>query len=145
MKIRSKKTTDEDPSIPTRSGFEGMHLWWLLSKDTSDTPGVITGISEFSPGVGHGLHRHDGFREILYIEQGSGVAFTDTEIFRAGAGDMVTFDPGEWHGYVNDSAETSTRMAFFYYGADDYSEIPYEEWDDWRVRFDELRTNNPSV
>lgn len=139
MKIRSKRTTSEDPSIPTRSGFEGMHVWWLLSKDSAGITGAVGAVAEIAPEIAHGLHRHDGYREVLYIEEGNGLFFTDSEIQRIQPGDMVTFEPGEWHAYVNDRASLTRLISF--YSADNYEDIPYEEWVDWRPKYEELRHN----
>jgi len=141
--ISSKKTTQEDPTIPIRPGFEGMHLWWLLDKDTHGTSGIVVSFAEFEKGVAHGLHRHANARETLYIERGSGLMFTRSEIYRVGPGDVITMDPGEWHAFFNDRDEPVGMLG--HWDADNYADVAYEEIEDWRPEFEALRSANPGL
>lgn len=143
MIIASKETTDEDPSIPTRPGWAGMHTWWVLSKETSGTTGVVTCISEFAPGVAHTLHRHANARETLYMAWGSGLMFSDTQIRRVCAGDTITVELNEWHAFMNDRKETVRIIGF--YAHDTYADIDYEEMPSSLETYQALRAAHPDV
>ncbi len=58
MEKRSTQTVAEDPSIPARLGWEGMHVWWLVNKAETGANEIVFVRSDFSAGKMHELHRH---------------------------------------------------------------------------------------
>lgn len=90
MEKRSINDTPEDPEVPKRPGWEGMHVWWLVSKGETGSSKVVLDIAEFPPGKAHEVHRHPNCEEITYVLGGSGLHTSDGEPVRQNEGRPAT-------------------------------------------------------
>ncbi len=124
MIIRSSETVPEDPEVATRSGWEGLHVWWLLDR-TVGVDSVVFNTTVFPPQRWHELHRHPNADEVLYIVSGQGLHLSEGEPVRQKAGDVVFIAAGEWHGFANDDDEPITVVAVFP-GVGSYEDCGYE-------------------
>jgi quercetin dioxygenase-like cupin family protein len=115
----------EDPDIPTRPGWEGMHVWWLVDRDRGGSETAVFIISEFPPARSHELHRHPHAEEFFYILDGSGLHMTEQGPVRVSSGDVVFIPMNEWHGFTNDSGEP-VRALTVISGVTKYSDAGYE-------------------
>lgn len=128
MEKRSIEDTPEDPEVPKRPGWEGMHVWWLVSKEETGSSKVVFDIAEFPPGKAHEVHRHPNCEEITYVLRGSGLHTSDGEPVRQNAGEACFIAQGEWHGFHNDSDEPTTIIGI-YGGVGSFSEAGYEVYE----------------
>lgn len=125
MEKRSVKTTAEDPTIPTRPGWEGLRVWWLVSGNETGSDNVLVNITHFPPGKQHEVHRHPDHEEVLYILSGSGLHHTGDEIIPVEQGAMTYTAAGEWHGFENNT-DTPVQVLGVWGGVSDYAELGYE-------------------
>jgi quercetin dioxygenase-like cupin family protein len=125
MEKRSIENTPEDPEIPTREGWEGMHVWWLVSKLETGAGKVTLNIAEFPPGKFHEVHRHPNCEEIVYVLKGRGLHLSEGEPVRQEQGEAVFIKQGEWHGFANDTDEPVTIIGI-YGGVGSFEDAGYE-------------------
>jgi quercetin dioxygenase-like cupin family protein len=126
MDLFSASTTAEDPTVAGRPGWEGLHVWWLVDRESCGASGLVVNQTIFPPQKWHSLHRHPHAEEALYIVSGSGLHLSEGEPVRQRAGDVVYIPAGEWHGFANDTDEPTTVIAFFG-GVGAYADAGYEE------------------
>jgi mannose-6-phosphate isomerase-like protein (cupin superfamily) len=126
MKIVSRRTVAEDPEIPTRPGWEGMHLWWLIGRASVGSEVGVVCSTDFPPDKAHALHLHPNADEIFIVIKGGGSHLTADGPVPMEEGDIVFVPRGEPHGFHNDRAETCSAIAF-YGGIGEYEEAGYVE------------------
>jgi quercetin dioxygenase-like cupin family protein len=124
---RSIADTPEDPTVAGRPGWEGLHVWWLVDREHAGAEGVVFNITQFPPGKVHGLHRHPGCEEALYLLRGSGLHLSEGDPVRQDEGEVVFIERGEWHGFANDGTEPTWVLAVFG-GVGSYAEAGYEDY-----------------
>lgn len=113
MKKRSQKTVPEDIDAPQRPDMKGWRVWWLVTEEqTGSSRGALV-LSVAAPGTRHVLHRHPNCEQVTYVLSGSGLHLTTEEPVRQQAGDAAHIGPGEWHGFENDTEETTVMMAVY--------------------------------
>jgi quercetin dioxygenase-like cupin family protein len=125
MEIRSTRTTAEDPEIPARPGWEGMHVWWLVSRDQAGSTSLVVNETEIPPNKWHEVHRHPHAEEALYILEGSGLHLTEDGSHRLATGDVVFIPTNEWHGLANDT-DSPLRVVGIFSGVSSYKDAGYE-------------------
>jgi quercetin dioxygenase-like cupin family protein len=125
LEKRSTLTTPEDPSVPLRPGWEGLHVWWLIDRNETRATGIVFNVTEFPPGKVHELHRHPNCEEALYVLKGAGLHLSEGEPVRQHEGEVVFIERGEWHGFTNDTDQPTTVLAVFG-GVGTYEEAGYE-------------------
>jgi quercetin dioxygenase-like cupin family protein len=125
---RSTETTPEDPSIPGRAGWEGMHVWWLVNRAETGADQVVFVRSDFPSGKMHELHRHPNCEEVIYVLEGSGLHLGEGEPVRLEQGDAAYIGRGEWHGFHNDTGQV-TSLIGVYGGVGSLEEAGYEAAD----------------
>lgn len=125
MEKRSQKTTPEDPQAPTRPDTRGTHVWWLINEEEVGSRRGVLVLTEIPPGRRHILHRHRNCEQATYVLSGSGLHLTVRDPVRQEAGEAVYVEPGEWHGFENDSDETVT-LVMLYGGVGSREEAGYE-------------------
>lgn len=121
----SRAQTPEDPTIPARPGWEGMHVHWLADRDHGGTETTVFNVTQFPPNRSHELHRHPHAEEYFFVLEGSGEHLTDGEPVALTAGDLVFIPKGEWHGFANRSDEP-TLVVTVIGGVAHYSDAGYE-------------------
>jgi quercetin dioxygenase-like cupin family protein len=121
----SPRDTAEDPEVPTRPGWEGMHVWWLVDADRGQAETAVFNVSEFPPHRSHHLHRHPHAEEFLYVLEGSGLHETENGPVRVVAGEVVFIPKNEWHGFTNDTDQL-VRVATCIAGVARYASAGYE-------------------
>lgn len=126
MQIASRRNVAEDPDIPTRPGWEGMHLWWLISRSTVGSQVGVMCSTDFPPQKSHALHLHPNADEIFVVIKGGGMHLTENGPVPMAEGDVVFVPAGEPHGFHNDRDETCSAIAF-YGGIGEYAEAGYVE------------------
>ena len=109
----SREETPEDPTIPTRPGWEGMHVHWLADRYHGGTNTTVFNVTEFPPNRWHELHRHPGAEEYFFVLQGSGLHLTEEAPVPLHVGDLVFVPKGEWHGFANDSDRPTVVVSVF--------------------------------
>lgn len=125
MEIRSTHSTAEDPEIPTRPGWEGMHVWWLVTRDEAGSETLVVNETIIPPGKWHEVHRHPDAEEALYVLEGSGLHLTGEGSHRLTRGDVVFVPRNEWHGFANDT-ESPVRVIGIFGGVGTYGDAGYE-------------------
>lgn len=125
MQKRSQQNTPEDPQATTRPDTEGTHVWWLVNEETVGSRRGVVVLTEIPPGRRHVLHRHPNCEQATYVLSGVGLHLTVGDAVRQAAGDAVYVEPGEWHGFENDSEETVT-LVMLYGGVGSREEAGYE-------------------
>jgi quercetin dioxygenase-like cupin family protein len=125
MEKRSTTTAPEDPTIAAR-GWDGLRVWWLIDRASTGSTQIVFNVTEFSPGKTHGLHRHPNAEEALYVLRGEGLHLSEGGAVRQRAGEITFIPRGEWHGFANDSDESTTVIAVFG-GIGSYDEAGYED------------------
>jgi mannose-6-phosphate isomerase-like protein (cupin superfamily) len=126
MEIVSRRTIAEDPDIPTRPGWEGMHLWWLIRRSNVGSEVGVVCSTDFPPMKAHALHLHPNADEIFIVVKGAGQHLTADGPVPVQEGDVVFVPRGELHGFHNDREETCSAIAF-YGGIGEYEEAGYVE------------------
>jgi quercetin dioxygenase-like cupin family protein len=125
MEKRSIDNTPEDPEVPKRPGWEGMHVWWLVSGDETGSSQVVFDIATFPPGKAHEVHRHPNCEEVTYVLEGSGLHLSDGEPVSQEQGEACFIAKNEWHGFANDSEQPTTIIGI-YGGVGSFAEAGYE-------------------
>jgi quercetin dioxygenase-like cupin family protein len=121
----SRAETPEDPDIPTRPGWEGMHVHWLADREHGGTQTTVFNVTEFPPNRSHEVHRHPDAEEYFFVLRGAGLHLTGDEPVPLKAGDLVFIPKGEWHGFANDTDEP-TLVVTVMGGVAHYSDAGYE-------------------
>jgi quercetin dioxygenase-like cupin family protein len=62
------------------------------------SPGMAMGTQALDPGVGIPLHVHEHEDEVLFVDEGRGVAILDGRRKEVGKGDTIFIPHGVWHG-----------------------------------------------
>ena len=125
MEKRSVSTTTEDPTIPARPGWEGLRVWWLVSRLETGSDRVLVNITHFPPGKQHEVHRHPDHEEVLYILSGSGLHHTQEAVIPVEQGAVTYTAAGEWHGFENNTDEP-VQVLGVWGGVSDYEQLGYE-------------------
>jgi quercetin dioxygenase-like cupin family protein len=126
MEKRSIEDTPEDIELVSRPDMQGMHVWWLVSKEETGSTKVVFDIASFPPGKAHQLHRHPNCEEVTYVIKGTGVHLFDGGEQVQRQGEAVFIGEGEWHGFRNDTDETVVIVGV-YGGVGNIEEAGYEE------------------
>ena len=121
----SRAQTTHDPTIPERSGWEGMRVHWLADGDHGGTETTVVNVTELPPNRSHEVHRHPHAEEYFFVLEGSGLHLSDSEPVRLERGDLVFVRKGEWHGFANDTDEPALAIAVMG-GVAHYSEAGYD-------------------
>ena len=129
MHKRSIRDTPEDAALVERPDMNGMHVWWLVSREASAAENVVLNVAEFAPGVAHQLHRHPNAEEITFVLEGTGVHLFEGGEVTQTVGEAIFIDKGEWHGLRNDG-DTPLVIVGIYGGVANLSEAGYEEYPD---------------
>lgn len=125
MEKRSTRMSPEDATVRERPGWEGLRVWWLISREATGATGLVFNVTEFPAGKVHEVHRHPNCEEALYLLKGSGLHLSEGEPVRQDEGEVVFIERGEWHGFMNDTDEPTTVIAVFG-GVGSYQEAGYE-------------------
>ncbi len=125
MEIRSTRNTNEDPEIPARPGWEGMHVWWLVTGGEAGSKKLVVNETIIPPNKWHEVHRHPHAEEAMYVLEGSGLHLTETGSHRLDQGDVVYASSDEWHGFANDTDQT-VRVVGIFAGVNSYADAGYE-------------------
>ena len=125
MEIRSTQNTAEDPEIPARPGWEGMHVWWLVTRETAESETLVVNETVIPAAKWHEIHRHPHAEEALYVLEGSGLHLTEAGSHRLTAGDVVFVPRDEWHGFANDT-DSPVRVIGIFGGVSTYPDAGYE-------------------
>lgn len=123
--MASPGDTPEDPDIPTRPGWEGMHVWWLVDRDHGGAETALLTVTEFPAGRSHELHRHPNAEEFLYILEGAGLHVTEAGSVRHEEGQVVFVSRNEWHGFTNDG-DRPVKLVSVISGVATYDDAGYE-------------------
>jgi quercetin dioxygenase-like cupin family protein len=121
----SQRETAEDPDIPTRPGWEGMHVHWLATRDHGGTETTVFNVTEFPPNRAHEVHRHPHAEEYFFVLEGSGQHLTEGDPVPLEAGDLVFIPKGEWHGFANDTDRPTTVVTVIG-GVSHYDDAGYD-------------------
>jgi quercetin dioxygenase-like cupin family protein len=124
VEIRSTQNTAEDPEIPARPGWEGMHVWWLVTRET-DSETLVVNETVIPPHKWHEVHRHPHAEEAMYVLEGSGLHITEETSCRLTQGDVVFVPRNEWHGFANDT-DSPVRVIGIFGGVSTYPDAGYE-------------------
>ena len=125
MEIRSTQNTAEDPEIPARPGWEGMHVWWLVTREAAQSETLVVNETEIPANKWHEVHRHPHAEEALYVLEGSGLHLTEEGSHRLNTGDVVFVPRNEWHGFANDT-DSPVRVIGIFGGVSTYGDAGYE-------------------
>jgi quercetin dioxygenase-like cupin family protein len=128
MEKRSMQNTPEDPTVPTRPGWEGMHVWWLISGEETASEQIVFDIGVFPPGKAHEVHRHPNCEEVTFVLEGRGLHLSDGEPVRQEQGEACFIGKGEWHGFENDTDKPTTIIGI-YAGVNSAVAAGYEVFD----------------
>jgi quercetin dioxygenase-like cupin family protein len=112
-----------------------MDVTWLAAAHTTGGRRLVLATSRFTPGGGHGLHRHPYAGEFFLVLSGGGRHRTEDTAVRLEPGGLVYVPPKEWHGFHAD-AGTTTEAVYGYLGVGSLAEAGYElraEADTWRA------------
>jgi quercetin dioxygenase-like cupin family protein len=111
----SVHTTEPSPGLPER-GWRDMDVRWLVTKGTVGASNTVFGVTYFSPGSKHELHRHPNAEEVEYLISGSGIAYVDDAAVEMVTGDAVFVPRNAYHGFEN-TTDDEAVMAWCYSGA----------------------------
>lgn len=125
MEIRSTQNTPEDPEIPARPGWEGMHVWWLVNQANAGSDTLVLNETVIPGNKWHEVHRHPHAEEALYVLEGSGLHLTEDGSHRLTQGDVVFVPRSEWHGLANDT-DAPMRVIGIFSGVGTYQEAGYD-------------------
>ena len=125
MVIRSTQNTAEDPEIPARPGWEGMHVWWLVTREEAESETLVVNETVIPANKWHEVHRHPDAEEAMYVLEGSGLHLTEEGSHRLTRGDVVFAARNEWHGFANDT-DSPVRVIGIFGGVSTYRDAGYE-------------------
>jgi quercetin dioxygenase-like cupin family protein len=124
VQICSTRNTAEDPEIPARPGWEGMHVWWLVTRETGSET-LVVNETIIPANKWHEVHRHPHAEEAMYVLEGSGLHLTEDTSLRLNPGDVVFIPRNEWHGFANDT-DDAVRVIGIFGGVSTYPAAGYE-------------------
>ena len=93
-----------------------MDVRWLVTKENVGAVKTVFGVTYFSPGSRHEIHRHPNAEEVEYLISGSGVAYVGDDTVELGPGEAVFVPQNAYHGFENNS-DAEVVMAWYYAGA----------------------------
>jgi quercetin dioxygenase-like cupin family protein len=114
-----------DAALDEGSGFLGLGVFWLATRDTLGTDSFLLGASTFEPDGVHEHHRHPRGDEFLYILEGGGEHLTPDSAVSLSAGEIAYIPANEYHGFRNPPG-VLTRTLFGYFGPATLAEAGYE-------------------
>jgi quercetin dioxygenase-like cupin family protein len=114
-----------DAALDADSGFIGLGVFWLATRDTVGSEDFLLGASTFEPGGLHEHHRHPRGDEFLYILEGGGEHLTPASAVPLSSGEIAFIPANEYHGFKNQEG-VLTRTLFGYFGAATLAEAGYE-------------------
>jgi quercetin dioxygenase-like cupin family protein len=114
-----------DTALDAESGFIGLGVFWLATRDTVGSNDFLLGASTFEPGGLHEHHRHPHGDEFLYILEGGGEHLTPDGAVSLSAGEIAYIPANEYHGFRNPEG-VLTRTLFGYFGPATLGEAGYE-------------------
>jgi quercetin dioxygenase-like cupin family protein len=117
--LQGDATLDED------SGFVGLGVFWLATRDTVGSNDFLLGASTFEPGGLHEHHRHPRGDEFLYILEGGGEHLSLDGAEPLSAGEIAYIPANEYHAFRNPKG-VLTRTLFGYFGPATLAEAGYE-------------------
>lgn len=103
----------------------GWRVWRLVDEERAGSRKGMLVMSVAPPGSRHLLHRHPNCEQVTYVLSGSGLHLTAGGATRQGAGEAAYVEPGEWHGFENDTDRPTTMIAV-YGGVGDLGSAGYE-------------------
>lgn len=127
MQIKSTGNTPEDLTMVQRPEMQGMHVWWLVSKESVGAQKVLLDVAEFPPHINHGLHRHPNAEEVIYLLEGEGYHLSEGDPQLQHPGEAVYVPAGEWHGFHNHTDEPATIISAWG-GVASIADAGYEEY-----------------
>lgn len=114
-----------DAALDAESGFIGLGVFWLATRDTVGSEDFLLGASTFEPGGLHEHHRHPRGDEFLYILEGGGEHLTPDGAVSLSAGEIAYIPANEYHGFKS-PAGVLTRTLFGYFGPATLEEAGYQ-------------------
>lgn len=114
-----------DTNLDENTGFIGLGVYWLITRETVGAENIVLGASTFEPGGVHEHHRHPNGDEILFILEGGGKHLTPNGEAGLGAGEIAFIPANEYHGFDNPPS-VITRTIFGYFGPGSLAEAGYE-------------------
>ena len=88
----------------------GPHVW-ACRPGLVGTRQLLVVQVDMPPGTAHAFHRHPGREEVLWVIEGTGEQWVDTECRMLGSGDSAFIAPDVVHGIYNDSDQTLRFLA----------------------------------
>jgi quercetin dioxygenase-like cupin family protein len=88
----------------------GAHFW-VCRPDLVETQQLLVVQVDMPPSAAHAFHYHPGREEVLWIIEGQGEQWVDSERMVLGAGDSAFIPAGTMHGIYNDSARLLRFLA----------------------------------
>lgn len=141
---RSAGTVTERQGVAGWSGTEGQKVWWLIDETGTDSVDGMLALVEVPPGHEEPLHRHGGCEHATYVLRGSGVHVSPGGTTPLGEDEAVYVAPGAWHGFENDTAE-STTLLVLYGGVGTPEEAGYELYPSEGLEDDGAETEKASL
>jgi quercetin dioxygenase-like cupin family protein len=129
MELRTLGNTPEDLAMVQRPDMRGMHVWWLVSKETAGSEKILFDSVIFPSRIVHALHRHPNAEEICYLVSGNGYHLHEGEPVLQRTGEAVYIPANEWHGFYNPYEEPVT-MVSCWGGVASIEQAGYEEMED---------------
>jgi quercetin dioxygenase-like cupin family protein len=114
-----------DASLDRDSGFIGLGVFWLITRETVGANSILLGASTFEPGGVHEHHRHPNGDEFLFIVEGGGKHLTPNEAVSLSTGEIAYIPANEYHGFDNPPG-VLTKTLFGYFGPASLAEAGYE-------------------
>ena len=114
-----------DATLDKDSGFIGLGVFWLITRETVGAENIVLGASTFEPGGVHQHHRHPNGDEILFIVEGGGKHLTPVGAVSLSAGEIAYIPANEYHGFDNPPG-VLTKTLFGYFGPGNLAEAGYE-------------------
>jgi quercetin dioxygenase-like cupin family protein len=91
---KSFDATASDRALRAEDGWVDMDVRWLLTRESVGAEHSVFGITVFTPGSKHDIHRHPNAEEFEYLVSGHGIARVGDADVELGPGEVV-FVPEE--------------------------------------------------
>ena len=88
-KKKSFDSTPSDGALRAEDGWVDMDVRWLLTSETVGAEHSVFGITVFTPGSKHDIHRHPNAEEFEYLVSGHGIARVGNADVELGPGEVV--------------------------------------------------------